>query len=105
MTIKRHEPVAFSPSPERPVLSRAQLNAGTSMAKRSFVEEVKRCDELFRMLRSIREELEVCLTHPCAAGFGHAVLPAHCFVVRALQRVPPRLSSVGPDCDFSCCNA
>ena len=34
------------------------LNAGTSFYKRSFVEEVRRCDELSRILRTIGEEYE-----------------------------------------------
>ena len=42
--------LAFSPS--------SQLNAGTSFYKRSFVEEVRRCDELARVLRTIGEEYE-----------------------------------------------
>ena len=34
------------------------LNAGTSFYKRSFVEEVRRCEELSRVLRTINEEYE-----------------------------------------------
>ena len=34
------------------------LNAGTSFYKRSFVEEVRKCDELARVLRTIAEEYE-----------------------------------------------
>ena len=34
------------------------LNAGTSFYKRSFVEEVRKCDELSRVLRVIGEEFE-----------------------------------------------
>ena len=34
------------------------LNAGTSFYKRSFVEEVRKCDELARILRVIAEEYE-----------------------------------------------
>ena len=34
----------------------AQLNAGTSFYKRSFVEEVRKCDELMRVLRGIADE-------------------------------------------------
>ena len=36
-----------------------QLNAGTSFYKRSFVEEVRKCDDLTRILRCIEEELDV----------------------------------------------
>ena len=36
----------------------AQLNAGTSFYKRSFVDEVRECDELGRILRSIGDELD-----------------------------------------------
>jgi V-type H+-transporting ATPase subunit a len=34
------------------------LNAGTSLYKRSFVEEVRKCDELNRVMRNIKDELE-----------------------------------------------
>ena len=34
------------------------LNAGTSFYKRSFVEEVRKCDDLERILRSISEEYD-----------------------------------------------
>ena len=34
------------------------LNAGTSFYKRSFVEEVRKCDDLQRILRTISEEYE-----------------------------------------------
>ena len=34
------------------------LNAGTSFHRRSFVEEVRKCDELARVLRTIAEEYE-----------------------------------------------
>ena len=34
------------------------LNAGTSFYKRSFVEEVRKCDDLSRIMRGIHEEYE-----------------------------------------------
>ena len=34
------------------------LNAGTSFYKRSFVDEVRRCDDLSRILRGIEEEFQ-----------------------------------------------
>ena len=34
------------------------LNAGTSFYKRSFVEEVRKCDDLARIMRNISEEYE-----------------------------------------------
>jgi V-type H+-transporting ATPase subunit a len=34
------------------------LNAGTSLYKRSFVDEVRKCEELARILRMIQEELQ-----------------------------------------------
>ena len=38
--------------------NREKLNAGTSFYKRSFVEEVRKCDDLSRVLRQIAEEYE-----------------------------------------------
>ena len=35
-----------------------QLNVGTSFYKRSFVEEVRKCDDLTRIMRCIEEELD-----------------------------------------------
>ena len=34
------------------------LNAGTSFYKRSFVEEVRKCEDLQRIMRTIQEEYE-----------------------------------------------
>lgn len=36
-----------------------QMNSDTSFYKRSFVDEVRKCDDLLRILRGIEEELVV----------------------------------------------
>ena len=38
----------------------SQLNAGTSLYKRSFVDEVRKCEDLSRIMRDIFVELQVC---------------------------------------------
>ena len=43
---------------------RSQLNAGTSLYKRSFVDEVRKCEELARVMRTIQEEHNVQVCRP-----------------------------------------
>ena len=49
------------------------LNAGTSLYKRSFVDEVRKCEELARVMRTIQEELNVQVLPPSVDGASSSV--------------------------------
>ncbi|EOD24553.1 hypothetical protein EMIHUDRAFT_64876 [Emiliania huxleyi CCMP1516] len=70
------------------------LNAGTSFYKRSFVDEVRECDELGRILRSIGDELDAAGIKPAQTRVDVLELPELGKVDTQLREVEVELESL-----------
>ena len=68
------------------------LNAGTSFYKRSFVDEVRKCDDLLRILRGIEEELGVRTSLPATQQRWHSASRHPSAATADVHYAPPHAS-------------